>query len=364
MLRKTLGLRFGDLDGEFETPADLNTRMIGDEAPLGSCVERTVPKCVALFVVGAVMLLEGCASHRDAAPPAGPATEFSLVPGQTVVGAVGVYVTRDDDTLLDIARRYDLGYTQLVAANPGIDPWLPGAGRRIALPSQYLLPEGPRRGIVINLVQQRLFYFPPDGRTVETYPIGVAVQGSSTPLGTTHVVAKQVHPTWYPPPSIRKEQPDLPQRVPPGPDNPLGDYALVLGWAGYLIHGTNKPDGVGRNSSHGCLRLYPEDIERLFKEVPVSTPVRVVNEEVQAAWIGTELYVAIYPNKDQAEQIDNNKPITSAVPPGLKRRLAAEAGRDRLDRVDWRAAEKAGRERAGIPTRVTVPVFASAEGAQ
>jgi L,D-transpeptidase ErfK/SrfK len=339
-------------------------QMISDEALLARCMEETVRKCVSVVVVGAVVLLEGCASPKYAEPPARPANEFLLVPGQAAVGALGVYVTRDDDTLLDVARRYDLGYTQLVAANPGVDPWLPGAGRRIALPSYYLLPDGPRRGVVINLVQQRLFYFPPDGRTVETYPIGVAVQGSSTPLGTTRVVAKRVHPTWYPPLSIRKEQPDLPQMVPPGPDNPLGDYALVLGWASYLIHGTNKPDGVGRNSSHGCLRLYPEDIERLFKEVPVGTPVRVVNEEVQAAWIGSELYVAIYPNKDQAEQIDTDKPMTSAVPPRLEKRLAAEAGGDRLGRVDWDEVEKAGRDRTGIPARVTVPDFASAEGAR
>jgi L,D-transpeptidase ErfK/SrfK len=328
---------------------------------LGWCVGRTVHKSVLGLLVGAATLLEGCAAPQHAKPVAQPANEFSLAPGQTAIGELTTYVTRHADTLIDIARRYDLGYTQLVAANRGIDPWLPGAGRRIALPSRYILPDGPRRGIVINLVQQRLYYFWPDGRKVETHPIGVAVQGWSTPSGTTRVVAKQFRPSWYPPPSIRKEQPDLPQMVPPGPDNPLGDYALQLGWPGYLIHGTNKPDGVGRNSSHGCIRLFPEDIEWLFSAVSVGTPIRVVNEEVQAAWIGNELYVAIYPNKDQAQQLDTGEPMTAATPPRLKKRVAAAAGAGRLDRIDWHEVERAGQDRTGMPVRVTRPIVTSTQ---
>ena len=131
------------------------------------------------FMLGASMLVEGCVMSRNAnapARPANPANVFSLEPNQAAVGASAVYVTRQEDTVLDVARRYDLGYTQLMVANRGVDPWLPGAGRRIVLPSRYLLPDVPRRGIVINLVQQRLYYFPPVGRRVETYPIGVAVQ--------------------------------------------------------------------------------------------------------------------------------------------------------------------------------------------
>jgi L,D-transpeptidase ErfK/SrfK len=316
-----------------------------------------------VVVVVAALLLEGCAMPQHEVSAAEPANAFALAPGQMAVGALGNYGTREEDTLLDVARRYDLGYTQLVAANPGVDPWLPGAGRRVALPSRYLLPSGPRRGIVINVVQQRLFYFPRDGSRVETYPIGVAVQGWSTPGGTTRVVAKDRHPTWYPPASIRKEDPDLPPMVPAGPDNPLGDYALRLGWKGYLIHGTNKPDGVGRNSSHGCIRLYPEDIERLFAEVPVGTPVRVVKEEVRAAWIDDEFYVAIYPSKDQADELDVNQPMTPAVPPRLEKQLAAAAGEGGLGRIDWDAVERAARDRSGIPLRVTVPVLIS-EGAR
>lgn len=190
------------------------------------------------------------------------ASSFALAAGQTTVGALGVYVTQAEDTLLDIARSNDFGYTQLVAANRGIDPWLPGSGQRVTLPAFYILPDAPRLGIVINLVAQRLFYYPPDAPIVETYPIGVGVRGWATPLGLTRVAAKEAHPTWYPPPSIHAAELDLPKVVPPGPDNPLGNYALRLGWPSYLLHGTNKPDGVGRNVSHGCIRLYPEDIER------------------------------------------------------------------------------------------------------
>ncbi|HYM04506.1 MAG TPA: L,D-transpeptidase family protein [Stellaceae bacterium] len=296
------------------------------------------------------MLLGACAA-TERTPAVVFSHSFPLSSDQAAVGLVGTYVASENDTLLDVARRFDLGYTQLVSANRGIDPWQPGAGRNITVPNLYLLPDGPRRGIVVNLVQNRLYYFPPDGGTVETYPIGVGVQGASTPIGTTRIVAKRAHPRWVPPASIRAERPELPAVVPPGPDNPLGDYALQLGWPSYLIHGTNKPDGVGRNASHGCLRLYPEDVERLFGEVAVGTPVRVVNEEVQTAWIGGDLYLAVYPTKEQADQLDVNEPVTPTMPPRLKQRVEAAAGSHPVH-IDWSVVERAGRERTGIPVRV------------
>src|SRR5579864_1096600 len=151
--------------------------------------------------------------------PLGPAlgADYPLASGTTAVGAVARYRANGADTLLDVARRYDLGYTQLIAANRGVDPWFPGTGP-ILLPSFYLLPDAPHRGIVINLSEERLFYFPPDGRSVVTFPIGIAADGQSTPLGTTRVVAKQAGPRWYPPASIRAEEPGLPRVIPPGPD--------------------------------------------------------------------------------------------------------------------------------------------------
>jgi L,D-transpeptidase ErfK/SrfK len=285
---------------------------------------------------------------------------FSMIDSNSMVGDVAAHTTKRRETLLDIARRYDLGYTQLVTANPGRDPWNPGVGSRITVPRLYILPPGPRRGIVINLVQQRLFYFPPGGGSVQTFPIGTGILGHSTPLKATQIVAKEPDPTWVPPASIRRERPWLPASIPPGPDNPLGHYALHLGLPLVLIHGTNKPYGVGRNVSHGCIRLYPEDIERLFHEVRVGMPVRVINEEFETAWVDGDLYVAVFPNKEQTDELDEARPMTPAVPAGFEQRIAEVAG-DQADRVDWDAVRKAAEDRSGIPVRVTQPVIASAE---
>jgi L,D-transpeptidase ErfK/SrfK len=216
-----------------------------------------------LSAILSLALLGGCAETDQHAPlrPRGPEQGalvepdrapaiYKIGPSDRAVGGTASYIVRDQDTLLDIARDYDLGYTQLIAANRGMDPWVPPAGKTVALPARYLLPDGPRKGIVINLVQHRLYYFP-DENTVETYPIGVGVEDHNTPLGVTKITKKEVHPVWHVPKSIRAEDPDLPANVPPGPDNPLGDYAMQMGGSAFLIHGTNKPYGVGRNVSHG-----------------------------------------------------------------------------------------------------------------
>ena len=294
---------------------------------------------IAAMLVGALASLPAAAA------------EYALAPGQQVVGGPAAYAIRQGDVLPDIARRFDVGYTALVAANPGVDPWLPEPGRQITIPASYLLPEGPRQGIVINLAQWRLFYFPPGGGRVETYPLGLGVIGVSTPHGATRVVRKEPNPTWYPPASIRAERPELPRVVPPGPDNPLGAFALHLGWPSYLIHGTNKPDGVGRNVSHGCIRLYPADIERLFREVGVGTPVRVVDQPVAAGWSGDALYVEVYPSKSQTEQIDTERPITPDPARGVRAVVTAAAGPD-AGAVDWAAVNEAAWQRTGMPVRV------------
>lgn len=269
-----------------------------------------------------------------------------------LVGAPGFYVTNSSDTLLDIARTNDLGYGQLIAVNGGIDPWLPGQGREITLPNAYLLPPGPHKGIVIDLAAQRLFYFPPGGHTVETFPIGVGAEAGMTPRGTTQVVAKSVRPAWYPPKSIRDERPWLPAMVPPGPSNPLGQYALRLGWATYLIHGTNKPYGVGRNVSHGCIRLYPEDIEQLYRQVPVGTPVRVIDDDIRLAWINDELYLSLSPSHAQMDEISQNQPMTPLFPPQLYHRVVEAAGKE-IKRIDWHAVSRIGANRPGMPIQIT-----------
>ena len=280
-------------------------------------------------------------------PPSGPTpvARYELSPGQGVIGRPAQIAARHGDVFPDIARQYDLGYTELVTANPGVNPWVLNDGGAVTLPTRFVLPAAPRKGIVINIAQWRLYYFLPDG-TVETHPIGLGVIGRTTPLGTTKIVRKEPHPTWYPPADIRAEE-KLPASVPPGPDNPLGDYALHLGWANYLLHGTNKPDGVGRNVSHGCIRLYPEDIARLFAEVRVGTPVRTVDQPATAGWDGDRLYVQVFPSKRQTDEIDIEHKVSFEPARGVRQVVRAAAGRDAM-LVDWRRVDEAARERTGV----------------
>jgi L,D-transpeptidase ErfK/SrfK len=209
------------------------------------------------------------------------------------VGLIQTTIVSADDTLPDIARRFNLGYEEIVRANPGVDPWLPGAGREVVLPTRFILPNAPREGIVLNIPAMRLFYYPArkknEPATVITYPIGVGRVGWATPEGTTRIFKRTLDPTWRPPPSIREEHlemgDELPEVVLAGPDNPLGRHSFTLGWPGYLVHGTNKPYGVGMRSSHGCIRLYPEDIEQLFDTVPMGTRAsRQPTAAVRAQW--------------------------------------------------------------------------------
>jgi L,D-transpeptidase ErfK/SrfK len=243
-----------------------------------------------------------------------------------VVGQVQVTVARHEDTLLDIARGYDLGYEEIVAANPGVDPWLPGEGTRIVLPTQFVLPDAKPEGIVVNVAALRLFYFPKpdkDGqRVVMTYPIGIGKIGWATPLGRTKVVSKRKDPWWTPPASVRKEHAaegdPLPARVPPGPDNPLGNRAMNLGWPSYLIHGTNKPAGVGLRASHGCIRMYPEDVVVIFDQVPVGTRVTVVNQPLLHRVQDGQLYVQSYPPfEDHKHDVDARRAALLAEATGV-----------------------------------------------
>lgn len=226
---------------------------------------------------------------RPAVDPIEPNTFVLEDVGQTVVGEPQVVFTRKEDTLSDLAREYGLGYDELLAANPGIDPWLPGENTAIILPTQYVLPNVPKTGVVLNIATKRLFYYPPpaDGgaQQVLTYPIGIGRVGWETPLGVTRVVSKAKDPSWWVPASVRREHVEmgnpLPSVVPPGPDNPLGTRVLKLEMPGYLIHGTNQPYGVGMRVSHGCVRLYPENIEFLYTIVDVGEAVAIINEPYQ-----------------------------------------------------------------------------------
>lgn len=271
-----------------------------------------------------------------------------------VIGKIRRHIAKEEDTLLDIARDNGLGYVETVAANPGVDPWVPGAGTAITLPTAHVLPSGPREGVLLNLIDQRLYYFPSGGGAVESFPIGTGQEGWDTPTGSTKIVRKKRDPTWYVPQSIRKEDPDLPKIVPPGPENPLGQFALYLGWPAYLIHGTNNPWGVGRRVSHGCIRLYPEDIAEKFPQIPVGTPVTVVRQEMKTGWLNDQLMLEVHPNPTQADNLEARGTFAKAKVPELAYRVVSAAG-DCVDRIDWRKVRKAARERRGLP----VPVLRS-----
>jgi len=211
------------------------------------------------------------------------AAEFPLpAAGSNMVGQLQVVIARHQDTLLDIARHYDVGYNEIRAANPGVDPWLPGAGTHVLVPTQYILPPKPWTGIIIDIPERRLFYFPAGQNVVYTYPVGIFRPKWPNPLGSTRIIAKVRNPTWTVPKNIQEEHAKagepIPAFFPAGPDNPMGELALETGWSQIFIHGTNKPWGVGMRVSHGCFHVYPENEVQLFKMVKVGTPVRTIDQ--------------------------------------------------------------------------------------
>lgn len=271
-----------------------------------------------------------------------------------IIGDVRMMTTAYEDTMLDIARNNGLGFTELMAVNLGIDPWLPGEGVRVLLPTAHILPDAPRRGLVVNIDELRLYYYPPDGGPVVSMPIGVGRDGFKTPHGTTKVTRKAERPTWYPTQNTRADRPELPAAVPPGPDNPLGEYAIYLGWPTYAVHGTNQPFGVGRRVSRGCIRLYPEDIQRLYPMVPVGTPVTVVSQPVKLGWRDGNLFIEVSPSLTQVDQIEEfgkaePEPVPEQADPD---RILAAAGEE-IWRLDWNAINQALAERKGIPVQIT-----------
>ncbi len=248
------------------------------------------------------------------AATAAHATTYTLTsPDDSVVGEDQTIETVYEDTLYDLARKYSLGSEELIRVNPGVDPWLPGAGKMLTVPGRHILPPGPREGIVVNLPEHRLYYYPKPARRgdpiqVITYPVSIGKMDWHSPLGLTHVIQKQKDPTWFPTESVRKEHEangdPLPAHVPPGPDNPLGRYAmrLAVGNGTYLIHGTNNPIAVGLAVTHGCIRMYPDDVAALFPMIPVGTPVRLINEPVKVAWVDGELLLEAHPPVDAEGQ--------------------------------------------------------------
>jgi len=232
-----------------------------------------------------------------------PSVAYPVAGGESVIGELRAYRVKKGDTLLDVARQYSLGYNEVVESNPGLDVWLPPPGAIVLLPTLWVLPCCDRRGIVINIPEMRLYYFLTSpgaggGSEVTTYPVGLGRDDWQTPRGRFKVRSKTLNPTWIIPESIRKEhiaERGDPRTLIPGgaADNPLGRHRLALSLSTYAIHGTNIPWGVGMQVSHGCVRLYPEDVERLFPLVPVGTPGEFVYQPVKVGVRAGAVYVEV-----------------------------------------------------------------------
>lgn len=268
-----------------------------------------------------------------------------------VIGEITYYQAKADDNLYAVARRFDIGIVEILAANPGVDPWSPPPGERLKITTAHILPPGKREGIVINLSELRLFYYP-DPYTVMTFPIGIGREGWQTPIGTTTIIQKREKPAWMPPASIRKEKPELPEMIPAGPDNPLGDYAMDTGWIGYVIHGTNRPNGVGSRSSHGCIRLYPEDIATLFEAVSEGTPVTVIDTPYKLGWQGDKLYLEVTPTQGQSDIIAEYKEPEPASIPDIYQAIERIASDGTV--IDWYVLEQTVIRHDGIPAVIAM----------
>ncbi len=270
-----------------------------------------------------------------------------------MIGEMEDYRTKsEDDTLIEIAYREDIGYVELRAANPTLDPWLPGDNEKVILPKQHIVPNGARSGILINLGEMRLYHFAGNGK-VNSYPLGIGREGLLTPHGSTTVVRKAIDPVWRPTPRMLREKPELKAAVGPGPENPMGPRSMYLGWPQYAIHGTNTPWGIGRRVSSGCLRMYNHDVKKLYDEVPVGTKVTVIDQPVKTAWVNDVFYIEAHPNAQQADSIvKNNTNIDYKVSQTELDTIMTQVG-DKQDQIDWGKVRKALRYRPGYPMAVS-----------
>jgi L,D-transpeptidase ErfK/SrfK len=306
-----------------------------------------------------VLLLHGCAAMREVLENSLPfpghleekieRNEFVVAKGDDVVGRLAIVRLEKGDTLPDIARHFSLGINTVSAANPGADIWVPESGERILLPLSFILPDTHRKGIVINLAAMRLFYFKEDGNllAVSTYPVGVGTTERPTPMGQMYIRRKKVRPTWYVPASIaedhRKKGDPLPAKVLPGPLNPLGEYALYLSESGYLIHGTNKPASIGLRATNGCIRLYPEDIKRLFKKTPLKTSVNIVNQPYLVGQRDGVVYLEVHSFFEESGSADLEKAFAKL------RKIEKKSGHA----LDWTKVKEVVAEARGIPVPIS-----------
>jgi len=294
------------------------------------------------------------------------ATVYPLPERGSLVGETSSVLVDFNDTLLDIGKNYGFGLQELKLSNPGVDTWLPGEGRVLVLPSAFILPNAPKTGIVLNIPEMRLYYYPEhkpgEPQEVFTYPLGIGREGWSTPYMKTRIIQKKEHPSWTPPESIRKEHEEmgdpLPKVVPPGPDNPMGDYALKLAGGNYSIHGTNKAFGMGMRVSHGCIRLYDDDIADLFHRVKVNTPVNIINQPYKVGEKDGVIYLEVHPHLDEDHEHFSKNNITEVV------KYIIEVTDENRYKIDWNMVRKVVDESTGMPVAIgmNIPEAPPADG--
>lgn len=314
------------------------------QAPYHNHIRKQLGKSMAALWLCTALLTPSLAfAANDAKTP------------QATIGEQRIIRTKYEDTLPAIAEREQVGYAELLAANPGVDPLMPGAGTKLVIPTLNLLPNTSHEGLVLNVGELRLYYYPKDGSAPRSFPIGIGREGLNTPMGTTTVTRKAPNPPWRPTPRMLLENPELePQMKGGDPENPLGKYALYMGWPSYLIHGTSKPKAVGRRASSGCIRMYANDIEWLYKNVPVGTKVTSVNQPVKMAWIDGALFIEATPSDIQIDELEyQSQQKTISVDDGTVGKILAFAG-NQSDRIDWHKARQVLIDRTGIPTQITV----------
>ncbi len=277
-----------------------------------------------------------------------PAAKFT----DNYIGALQTVSAKYEDTLVHIGRDHDVGFVEMRAANPHLDPWIPGAGAEVVVPTMHLLPDAPRQSVVINLAEMRMYLYKTPGTAPQTYPIGIGRDGLLTPVGTTTITRKKENPTWTPTERMRKEDPTLPVTVPPGPDNPMGTHSLYLGFHQIAIHGTNKPYGIGRRVSSGCIRMFPEDIGRFFDQVPVGTKVTVVDQPIKAAWIGDKFYLEVHPTQDQATMMEREGAVPDYELSEKDLAYIMKKAGPGVEKLDWVSIRKVVKERKGYPVAI------------
>ena len=286
-------------------------------------------------------------------------------PDIDIFGQIRTTHASREETLLDIARRYDIGQIEILLANPTVDRWLPEDGAKVVLPSRYIIPHADRRGLVINLPEMRIYYFPEPAKgskpMIITHPVGIGRMDWVTPLGVSKIIEKKKDPTWIPPKSLQMdriangEQP-YPSVVPPGPTNPLGRHAmrLSIGNGSYLIHGTIKPFGVGMRVSAGCVRMYPEDIEALFDQVSVGTQVQIVNQPIKLGWLLDSLFIELHPplEEDEEKYADYKQMVFFAINNFLALNSSKKNFVEDFE-IDQEALRNAIMEKSGIPVLIS-----------